>query len=125
MNNYYKRWLFVFNWAKNVQALLDQGYFLWDGSTAFVNGELLIDEPNRYLALRKENCQFMIFDGNVEWDHGAHTPIAQLRKQLEEYKLLKPCSVDLFAVPVISATQDTIAASAYAAFDLLHSAALG
>lgn len=125
MNNYDRRWFFVLNWARNVQARLAEGYFIWDGETSFEKADLIIAETNRYIALRSGCAQFMIFEGNLQFDHGAYTPITELRQRLEEYKLLKPCAADLFAPTVYSPTQDLKAKEAYAAFDRLHSTTSG
>jgi hypothetical protein len=95
-NNYDRRWDFVYNWAKNVQDFLAQGYKLYDGYQQFSQDEFIIDEVNRYLGLKKGNCQFMLYEGNLEFDHGAYTPIAKLKEELSEYSLLKPMDIDLF-----------------------------
>lgn len=97
MNNYDRRWNFVLNWAAKVKALLAEGYIFYDGESAFSKDEFILDEWNRYIGLKKLNAQWMIFEGNLDFDHGAYTPIVTLKKQLSQYTLMKPTEIDLFA----------------------------
>lgn len=100
MNNYDRRWLFVLNWAKNVKRLINQGYVLHEPEDLFFfeKDEFTIDEDCRLIYLTKLHSRFTIYDGNLEYDHGAYTPILELKKQLQFYQLYKKADIDLFAM---------------------------
>lgn len=96
MNKHDKRWVFVLNWAKNVQKYLNEGYFLYEDCNIYDKSEFHIDEENQLIFLTKILSQYTIYDGNTNYDHGYYTPIPDLKQELMEYKIVKIIDVDLF-----------------------------
>lgn len=96
MNNYDRRWQFVLNWATKIKALHDTGeYLLIDNNSEVVppKAEIKIDLENRGVYIVNDNYTLMLFEGNLEYDHGAYTPISELRKMFAGYQLYKKVDI--------------------------------
>lgn len=99
MNNYEARWNNACSWAKKLKEKYDTGLYLLEYDGEFLNfGEtkIIINEDEQLIILKRNNCRYIIYDGDQEFDHGAFTPIKEFNKTvIDKIKLYKMESVIL------------------------------
>lgn len=92
--------------GQKIAELLEQGYRIYiddpENDCGFVSGISLTYHPNddRYggVALsvsigepiETASCRFMIFEDDIEWDHGMHSPKCDLDNTFTHWKVFPP-----------------------------------
>jgi hypothetical protein len=94
MNVYDKRWNHAFNWAKKLKSLFDTGKYLLVNEDDEVYSphdcSIFIDEESRLIKIKENHCSWTLYDGRLEYDHGAYTPIKEFKKTIiDSYRLYK------------------------------------
>ena len=99
MNKYEARWNHAFKWAKKLKEYFDTGLYLLEYNGEFLNfGEtkIMINEDAQLILIKCNNCRFIIYEGNLAWDHGAYTPIKEFKENvIDKIKLYKIESIVL------------------------------
>lgn len=84
MNMYDARW----NSAKKYMTFLrdtikaNEHYHLFFDGMRF-NGSIIIDEENRTIELKEDNVSYILYDGDVECDEGAHTLVEEWLEDIQ------------------------------------------
>lgn len=94
MNNYERRWQHAFKWAKKLKELFDTGNYLlvYDevGTFDYKSTRIVINEDKRTIHIVEMNCSWMVYDGDLDYDHGAYTPIKEFKENvINRYTLYK------------------------------------
>ena len=100
MNKYEARWNHAFKWAKKLKKYYDTGLYAleFEGELLPLLGdsEIIINERDQLILIKCNNCRFIIYEGNLAWDHGAYTPIKEFKENvIDRVKLYKMESVVL------------------------------
>ena len=93
MNIYEHRWNNALKWANKVKSYFDIGNYLleWEERYDPTEHVFAIDEVNKLISINSKsgNSIQMIYEYDLEWDHGSYTTITETNKFLEEFKLFK------------------------------------
>lgn len=93
MNIYEQRWNNALKWANKVKSYFDTGNYLleWEERYDPTEHVFAIDEVNKLISINSKsgNSIQMIYEYDLEWDHGSYTTITETNKFLEEFKLFK------------------------------------
>lgn len=93
MNIYQKRWAKVSNYANKLKTLFDTGdYILKFDDEFFEPGEttIIIDEKEQHFAIKwspesfKTTMTYTLYEGDLNFDHGAYTKIKDTMADLQE-----------------------------------------
>lgn len=89
MNIYQKRLNKVREFATKVKELYDTGkYQLQYDEEMCGDATIVVDETTQYFGIKlqcgKNAVHYMLYDGNLNFDHGAYTPIAETIKMLRD-----------------------------------------
>ena len=93
MKIYEQRWNNALKWANKVKSYFDTGNYLleWEERYDPTEHVFAIDEVNKLISINSKsgNSIQMIYEYDLEWDHGSYTTITETNKFLEEFKLFK------------------------------------
>jgi hypothetical protein len=99
MNIYEARWNNALKWAKKVKEHFDTGNYMikWDDDFYPNEHDFVIDEANRLISIniKKSKPIQMIYEYDLEWDHGSYTTIAETNKLFSEINLYSMMKVKL------------------------------
>lgn len=97
MNIYDKRWNNVLKWARKIKTLFDTGnYQILDGDSEYYKSpqwKFIIDEEFKTVKLRSKNTTYMIYEYDLEWDHGSYNTIEETNIRLKKYRLYKQVEI--------------------------------
>ena len=83
MNNYDRRWHHALTWAKKLKDLFDtQEYLLSYDEEYFTSNEtkIEINEEKQTISFISYCSRFMIYDGDLSYDHGAYFTIREFKE---------------------------------------------
>jgi len=91
MNIYDKRWAKVYIFAKKLKDLYDTGNYVIIDEDGMVPKEFTIklDNDEQYFGFKSANSSYMIYDGRLDWDHGAYDTVTVTMARLSKIKLFK------------------------------------
>ena len=105
MNIYEARWNNALKWAKKVKEHFDTGKYMikWDDASKYGDDfypneyDFVIDEVNRLISINSKDKTTlnMIYEYDLEWDHGSYTTIAETNKLFSEINLYNMVKVKL------------------------------
>lgn len=94
MNNYDRRWLNALHWAQKIKASFDTEKYLlmYDGELYTSDKwKFEIDEEDKFIRLNSldGSTRNMIYDYDLDWDHGSYYTIEATNVMLSKYKLYR------------------------------------
>jgi hypothetical protein len=91
MNIYEKRWNIVYKFAKKLKDLYDTGNYIIMENGVYLDSsfQIELDVDELYFGFKTDNCRYMIYEGNLDWDHGAYDTIKATKERLSHIKSFK------------------------------------
>lgn len=86
MNIYERRWIAIRNHAQKLFDLKesDSSYIWVLNSNLCLDGYLVINEVQKSIMFIDTNCVYLLYEGNPDFDHGAHDPMEKTRHDFDK-----------------------------------------
>ena len=82
---------------RKIKTLFDTGnYQILDGDSEYYKSpqwKFIIDEEFKTVKLRSKNTTYMIYEYDLEWDHGSYNTIEETNIRLKKYRLYKQVEI--------------------------------